>query len=142
MQALSAVGRCRSFDASGDGYGRGEGFAVAVLLPATPGSNAQQAPALAVVLATAVNQDGRSSSMTAPNGPSQSTLIQTALHVGRLRVNQVPLPPIKSCLTLERFFALFLFSVQTHKSNHCFALSLVQAHQNKHCFVFSFLLAH
>ena len=31
LQALSTVGRCRSFDAAGDGYGRGEGFTVALL---------------------------------------------------------------------------------------------------------------
>ncbi|KAK9841812.1 hypothetical protein WJX81_004632 [Elliptochloris bilobata] len=33
LQALSPVGRCHSFDASGDGYGRGEGFAIALLRP-------------------------------------------------------------------------------------------------------------
>lgn len=31
LQALSPVGRCKTFDASGDGYGRGEAFAVALL---------------------------------------------------------------------------------------------------------------
>ena len=31
LQALSQVGRCRSFDAAGDGYGRGEGFTLALL---------------------------------------------------------------------------------------------------------------
>ena len=31
LQALSPVGRCKTFDASGDGYGRGEGFTVALL---------------------------------------------------------------------------------------------------------------
>ena len=31
LQALSPVGRCKTFDASGDGYGRGEAFTVAVL---------------------------------------------------------------------------------------------------------------
>lgn len=31
LQALSTVGRCRTFDSDGDGYGRGEGFTVALL---------------------------------------------------------------------------------------------------------------
>ena len=31
LQALSAVGRCKTFEASADGYGRGEGFAVLAL---------------------------------------------------------------------------------------------------------------
>lgn len=74
-QALSPVGRCKTFDASGDGYGRGEGCAVAVLKQAPPG----ELPALAVLMATATNQDGRSSGLTAPNGPSQSALIASAL---------------------------------------------------------------
>ena len=41
-QALSADGRCKTFDASADGYGRGEGFAVAYLTP-----SADSSPALA-----------------------------------------------------------------------------------------------
>ena len=65
-QALSRAGRCMSFEATADGYGRGEAFAVVVL--AAPG---MLASCLALVVGTAVNQDGRSSSLTAPNGPSQ-----------------------------------------------------------------------
>ena len=75
LQALSPVGRCKTFDASGDGYGRGEGCTVAVLKQAAPG----ELPALAMLKVTATNQDGRSSGLTAPSGPSQRALIATAL---------------------------------------------------------------
>ncbi|KAK9803914.1 hypothetical protein WJX72_004698 [[Myrmecia] bisecta] len=103
LQALSPGGRCKSFDASADGYGRGEGFAVAVL--ARPAPDNQPA---AIVRSSAVNQDGRSSSLTAPNGPSQSRLIATALLLGELSAADVafvavhgtgtPLgDPIESC---------------------------------------------
>jgi len=81
LQALSPVGRCRTFDAAADGYGRGEGCVSIVLKPAahdgaTEGGNSS---GLAVMRGSAVNQDGRSSSLTAPNGPSQSALISVAL---------------------------------------------------------------
>ena len=36
LQALSPVGRCQTFDATGDGYGRGEAFTVAYLRSAAP----------------------------------------------------------------------------------------------------------
>lgn len=75
LQALSPVGRCKTFDSSGDGYGRGEGCAVMIMRPSGNGSG----DALALVRSTVVNQDGRSSSLTAPNGPSQTTLVSTAL---------------------------------------------------------------
>ena len=38
-----------------------------------------ESQAVAVLRATATNQDGRSSGLTAPNGPSQRTLISTAM---------------------------------------------------------------
>jgi acyl transferase domain-containing protein len=59
-------------------YGRGEGFAVAVLaLPSADVSGGAHAPA-AVIAASAVNQDGRSSGLTAPNGPAQTRLVAGA----------------------------------------------------------------
>ena len=89
LQALSPVGRCKSFDASGDGYGRGEGFVAVVLQPLgrshdTTGSDSgsssssQQQP-IAIICGSAVNQAGRSSGLTAPNGLAQSALIRAAL---------------------------------------------------------------
>ena len=74
VQALSPAGRCRTFDAAADGYGRGEGFVVTALAP--PGSSDN---AVGLLRGSAVNQDGRSSSLTAPNGPAQSRLIASAL---------------------------------------------------------------
>ena len=75
LGALAPAGRCRSFDAGGDGYGRGEGCAWAVLAPAQE----EQGEALAYLLGSAVNQAGRSSGLTAPNGPAQSALVVKAL---------------------------------------------------------------
>lgn len=78
LQALSPVGRCKSFDASGDGYGRGEGCVAAVLQLS---DKAETGGALAVLRSSVVNQDGRSSSLTAPNGPSQTALVLQALDI-------------------------------------------------------------
>lgn len=74
LQALSPVGRCKTFDASGNGYGRGDGCIVATMVPGTTASDAY-----ALVHSTVVNQDGRSSSLTAPNGSSQTSLVAAAL---------------------------------------------------------------
>ena len=77
LQALSPVGRCKTFDVSADGYGRGEGCVVAILRHAIQDQPSDSACAL--LSGTAVNQDGRSSSLTAPNGPAQSSLVASTL---------------------------------------------------------------
>ena len=79
MQALSPVGRCKSFEASADGYGRGEGFN-AIIMQAAGLRSGAGGLTLALIQGSAVNQDGRSSSLTAPNGPAQ----QVRAHVGLL----------------------------------------------------------
>lgn len=76
MQAFSPVGRCKTFDASADGYGRGEGCAVISMKPQAAADGDE--PGIAVVRSSAINQDGRSSGLTAPNGPSQTALIRSA----------------------------------------------------------------
>lgn len=78
IQALSRVGRCQTYASSGDGYGRSEGFAVALLAP----TNSCSRHALGIVRSSSVNQDGRSGALTAPNGPSQSRLVQNSLERG------------------------------------------------------------
>ncbi|CAL9361394.1 beta-ketoacyl synthase N-terminal-like domain-containing protein [Streptomyces sp. enrichment culture] len=78
LGALSKDGRCKSFDASGDGYGRGEGCGVVVLKRL---SDAQRDgdPVLAVIRASGVNQDGPGSGLTVPNGSAQRDLIRRTL---------------------------------------------------------------
>lgn len=73
------MGRCKSFDATGDGYGRGEGFVAAVLQRWMARADAGSPAPCGIVLGSAINQAGRSSGLTAPNGPSQSALVQATL---------------------------------------------------------------
>lgn len=42
-----------------------------------------------VIRASAVNQDGKSSSLTAPNGPSQRSLVQDCIHSAQVRPGQI-----------------------------------------------------
>ena len=77
-QMLAPDGRCKAFDASGDGFVRSEGCGV-VVLKRLSDAVANRDCILALVRGTAVNQDGRSSGLTAPNGPSQEAVIQAAL---------------------------------------------------------------
>ncbi|MBP1818573.1 SDR family NAD(P)-dependent oxidoreductase [Mycobacterium sp. OAE908] len=75
---LSPVGRCKTFDATADGYVRGEGCGILVLKRL---SDAQRDGdrICAVISSSAVNQDGASSGLTVPNGGAQQRLIGTAL---------------------------------------------------------------
>jgi acyl transferase domain-containing protein len=89
------VGRCRTFDAAADGYGRGDGCVAVVLKPAADcletsdgGDSSGGGAGIAMLQGSAVNQDGRSSSLTAPNGPSQSVLVSAALAAAGANLQQ------------------------------------------------------
>ena len=71
-------GRCRTFDATADGYVRGEGCGVVVLKRLSDAVAAGD-PVLAVIRGTALNHDGRSGGLTVPNGQAQQALIAAAL---------------------------------------------------------------
>jgi acyl transferase domain-containing protein len=83
---LTLDGRCKTLDSSADGYVRAEAC-VAFWLTPHFGAKAHREtsgdPAI-LLRATAVNQDGRSSSLTAPNGPSQQAVIRGALMTAQL----------------------------------------------------------
>jgi acyl transferase domain-containing protein/NADPH:quinone reductase-like Zn-dependent oxidoreductase/acyl carrier protein len=75
---LSPVGRCKTFDASADGYVRSEGCGILVLKRLSDAVRDGDRVA-AVIPGSAVNQDGASSGLTVPNGGAQQRLIATAL---------------------------------------------------------------
>lgn len=74
---MSPTGRCRTFDAAADGYVRGEGCGVLVLKPLSR-ALADGNRLWAVILGSAINQDGGSNGITAPNGAAQQAVIARA----------------------------------------------------------------
>jgi acyl transferase domain-containing protein/acyl carrier protein/GNAT superfamily N-acetyltransferase len=75
---LAPDGRCKTFDASANGYVRSEGCA-AVVLKRLSQALADGDNILAVIRGSAVNQDGTSNGLTAPNGLAQEAVIRKAL---------------------------------------------------------------
>ncbi|ETS86665.1 hypothetical protein PFICI_00493 [Pestalotiopsis fici W106-1] len=77
LGALSPTSRCHTFDASADGYARGEGFAALYIkrssLAALDGS-----PMRALIRGTAVNANGRTGGITRPSAAGQEAVIRQA----------------------------------------------------------------
>ena len=86
MQMVSSIGgllapdgRCKSFDASGDGYGRGEGFA-AVLLKLTKAAVSDKDDIYCEIVACGMNNDGQNAvPVTAPSAKMQGALSRRVL---------------------------------------------------------------
>ncbi|WP_405163549.1 type I polyketide synthase [Nocardia sp. NBC_01499] len=74
---IAADGRCKTFDAGADGYGRGEGCGVLVAKRLSEVSDGDRV--LAVLRGSAVKHDGRSASIIAPNGVAQRAVLREAL---------------------------------------------------------------
>ena len=83
MQALSPDGRCKTFDAAADGYGRGEGCGI-VVLKRLSDAIANNDNILAVIRGLGINHDGVSSGLTVPNEMAQERVIRQALEDGNL----------------------------------------------------------
>lgn len=78
--AVSPEGRCRSFDDSAHGYGRGEGVG-AVVLKSVSRAIRDGDRILAVVKGSAVGQDGKTAGIMAPNAKAQQIVAEKALKV-------------------------------------------------------------
>jgi phthiocerol/phenolphthiocerol synthesis type-I polyketide synthase B len=76
-QMMSPTGQCHAFDASADGFVRGEGCGVAVLKRLSDALRDGDR-VLAVVRGSAVNQDGRSNGIMAPNPAAQMAVLRAA----------------------------------------------------------------
>ena len=76
--ALSPEGLCKTFDEHANGYARAEGCGV-ILLKRLSDALRDKDTILAVIKATAVNNDGKSAGLTVPNGISQEEVMMMAL---------------------------------------------------------------
>ncbi len=80
---MSPEGRCKSFDASADGYVRSEGSGMVVLKPLRE-AIADKDPIYAVIRGSAINQDGFSQGMAAPNAQAQAAVLKAAYEQARV----------------------------------------------------------
>lgn len=74
---LAPDGRCKTFDAGADGYVRGEGGGIVVLKPLST-ALADGDPVHAVIMGSAMVQDGRTNGLMAPSQESQEAMLKEA----------------------------------------------------------------
>lgn len=77
LGALSPTSRSHTFDASADGYARGEGFAALYLKTASRAME-DASPIRGLIMGSAVNANGRTKGITNPSGPAQEIVIREA----------------------------------------------------------------
>jgi acyl transferase domain-containing protein/NADPH:quinone reductase-like Zn-dependent oxidoreductase/acyl carrier protein len=85
---LARDGRCKSFDAAADGYGRGEGAGMIVLKPVDAALRDGDR-IYAVIAGSGANQDGRTMGITVPNGVAQRDLARQVCGQAGLTPDQI-----------------------------------------------------
>ncbi|MEN0063201.1 MAG: type I polyketide synthase [Myxococcota bacterium] len=90
LGVLANDGRCKTFSAHADGYGRGEGAVMLHLMRLSDALDKGHEP-WAVILGSALNHDGRSNGLTAPSARAQTQVIRSALRVANVDADQVGL---------------------------------------------------
>ena len=85
---MAADGQCKTFDATADGYVRGEG-AGAVILKRLSDAIRDKDPILAIIKGSGVNQDGHTNGITSPNVQSQEDVITLACKNANITPDQL-----------------------------------------------------
>ncbi|KAJ4473122.1 putative polyketide synthase [Lentinula aciculospora] len=85
---LSPTGQCKAFDASADGYSRGEGCGLFVLKRLSD-ALAENDNIYGVIRGIEVNQSGLAHSITHPHAPTQIALFERALHNAAINPSRV-----------------------------------------------------
>jgi len=129
---LSVDGHCKTFDATADGYVRGEGCGI-IVLKRLADAQRDGDRVLAVIRGSATNQDGASGGLTVPNGKAQQAVIEEALsnakvhpaHVDVIEAHgtgthlgdPIEIQALSKVFSTERKNPLYISSVKT---NPCF----------------------
>ena len=93
---LSPDGKCKTFDISANGYGRGEGFAV-VVLKRVDVAISNQDPIRAVIRGSASNQDGHTKGFTLPSSDAQASLIRSTYECAGLDFTETGYVEVHVC---------------------------------------------
>ncbi|MEM9272461.1 MAG: type I polyketide synthase [Cyanobacteria bacterium P01_F01_bin.143] len=88
LKALSPDGRCKTFDATANGYSQGEGCGV-VVLKRLSDAIADGDSIAALIRGSAINHDGPSSGLTVPNRMAQRKVIQAALRNAKVASDRI-----------------------------------------------------
>ncbi len=88
FNAISPDGRCKTFDASADGFGRGEGCGV-IILKRLDEAEKQGRNIRAIVKGIYAGQDGKSNGFYAPNGKAEQRVIENAIENAMISVDDV-----------------------------------------------------
>ena len=85
---LSPDGRCKTFDASANGYVRSEGVGV-IFIKALDQALADEDHIIGVIKGIAVNHGGRANSLTSPNVTAQAEVIEAAIQQARVTPDSI-----------------------------------------------------
>lgn len=88
FNALAPDGKCKTFDATADGFGRGEGCGV-VILKRLSDAKLDGDSIEAVIKGICIGQDGKSNGFFAPNGEAEARVIKEAIKCSGMSIDNI-----------------------------------------------------